>query len=585
MNDSYLDRVNNRLIKEFSKQMTGKPDPDHVYFAHDVLKRILREENFPEMSVFNVYKRRKQDISFLCRCIDTALKSPLTSLTAQKALEHINTTDQGLLYLAFKADSQEKDPVKLFERYALFTNLGFDFEKEMVSSTLSAGDKLRILMSFKPPKDASGQTQMWLNFHLSRNLIEYLRNPSKDIDGLLKDYYFENQWSDRDEMVLYDSVQNYVKDPVDVVKKYIDIQTRNYTINFSGGQWVLKSNFQNRIGLNKRQQQDVLKYLAEACITGYVETGRKDQPLKVKLDPIAKYAISAFCSAYDVKDLSGTIRALIAAEPQKNKKNALANMDLGMTDLDIYKLQVDYDLKTNRTVNIPRYQDMCKNPKYAVDATAFVLMSVTSVDTNIKAKKNFDKSYGYRYITQSIKNHDFIISEGLVMALTKHLSKDVERCNQLLEKLEGEYGFTDRLLDQVRRYMPDTVKRPSSRHVQQFSPKSEENAIKASVVKPNLRQKLKAIRKKIKGMILRQRPEKKLVSIRYFKKEESTQRVTKSLKASQINKVPLKSCLKTSKPKTKTSEPRAKKKVSFPDEGPKSKENTNGNKGNTPHGP
>ena len=111
MNDSYLDRVNNRLIKEFSKQMTGKPGPDHVYFAHDVLKRILREENFPEMSVFNIYKRknvnkrRKQDISFLCCCIDTALKSTLTSLTAQKALEHINTTDQGLLYSAFKADS------------------------------------------------------------------------------------------------------------------------------------------------------------------------------------------------------------------------------------------------------------------------------------------------------------------------------------------------------------------------------------------------------------------------------------------------------------------------------------------------
>ena len=160
-------------------------------------------------------------------------------------------------------------------------------------------------------------------------------------------------------------------------------------------------------------------------------------------------------------------------------------------------------------------------------------------------------------------------------------SKKYKRCNQLLEKLEGEYGFTDRLLDQVRRYMPDTVKRPSSKHVQQFSPKSEENAKKVSDVKPNLRQKLKAIRKKIKGMILRQRPENKLVSIRYFKKEEPTQRVTKSLKASQINKVPLKSCLKTSKPTTKSSEPVARKKVSFSAEGPKSKENH----GNTPHGP
>jgi len=44
---------------------------------------------------------------------------------------------------------------------------------------------------------------------------------------------------------------------------------------------------------------------------------------------------------------------------------------------------------------------------------------------------------------------------------------------------------------------------------------------------------------------------------------------------------PLKSCLKTSKPTTKTSESVAKKKVSFSAEGPKSKENH----GNKPHGP
>lgn len=540
-----IQTVKERLQKKFMRR-PSEASPDKLIYAQEFLGAILR--NSIEGSIFE----SDGDREYFCNCVETALKHESTSIVAQRAIRRLINEDQKRIFDFFQLKRKSQSPETLFLNDALFTNLGFDLQKEMQASSLTHDQKLMCLMSYVPPENDDGKK------FVSQSIEAFRPTDLERTDELLIGYYFKNGWDLYDKLAFFEKVKSSIQDPVAVMETYLE--TRGVFLKVK-----------KILELNTSDMDKILEYLGQKCIIGYTEIpGSKPSALKVLLDPEMKDLLNEFCKAYEVDNLDSTKEKLAALEKDEAKKNALNQMNLAKEPLDQFMLNIN-NLAKNKPSDQKRFnfyvQDLNniyqgfvrENPELTLDAITYLInkYAINPSDSEKIYHISLDK--------------DLHIGE-IFKVLFKDFFNDNNNNIALKEKLIKGYGFEDQDVLSVFKDMRINTQGLF------------EGATEPMFKEPKQQKKQKRTWLKFFSNLffyIRNFFYPKSEAEEFSKEHETrTFNENDPVKASAIDPSakPLKSCLKTSKP-------RAKKKVSFPDEGPKSKENTNGNKGNTPHGP
>ena len=173
-----IQAVKERLQKKFIRR-PSEASPDKLIYAQEFLEAILR--NRIEGSIFE----SDGDPEYFCNCVETALKHESSSIVAQRAIRRLINDDQKYIFNLFQSKRESQSPETLFLNDALFTNLGFDLQKEMQASSLTYDQKLMCLMSYLPPENDDGKE------FVSQSIEDFLQTDLKRIDELLIGYYFK----------------------------------------------------------------------------------------------------------------------------------------------------------------------------------------------------------------------------------------------------------------------------------------------------------------------------------------------------------------------------------------------------------
>jgi len=555
-----IQAVKERLQKKFIRK-PSEASPDKLIYAQEFLEAILR--NRIEGSIFE----SDGDRDYFCNCVETALKHESSSIVAQRAIRRLINNDQKSIFDFFQFKRESQSPETLFLNDALFTNLGFDLQNKMQASSLTHDQKLMCLMSYVPPENDYGKK------FVSQSIEAFCQTDLERIDELLIGYYFKNGWDLYDKLAFFEKVKSSIQDPVAVMETYLE--TRGVFLKVK-----------KILDLDESDMNKILESLGQKCIIGYTEIpGSKTSALKVKLDPEMKDLLNEFCKAYGVKNLDGTKNRLVVLEKDEAKKNALKQMNLAMKPLDQFMLNIN-NLVKNKPRDQKRFnfyvQDLKKiyhgfveeNQKLTLDAITYLINKYAinpsdsekiyhiSLDkdlhigeifkdlfndffnnnNNIALKEKLIKDYGFEdQDVLSVFKDMRINTQGLFEGATEPMFKEPE------QQKRTWFQFFSNLFSYIRNFF--YPKSGNNKEAEEFSKEPETRRFNENDEEPEAR---------------------------LFNENDP-------VKASVIDPSakPLKSCLKTSKPTTKTSESVAKKKVSFSAEGPKSKENH----GNKPHGP
>ena len=548
-----IQTVKERLQKKFIRR-PSEASPDKLIYAQEFLGAILR--NSIEGSIFE----SDGDREYFCNCVETALKHESTSIVAQRAIRRLINEDQKRIFDFFQLKRKSQSPETLFLNDALFTNLGFDLQKEMQASSLTHDQKLMCLMSYVPPENDDGKK------FVSQSIEAFRPTDLERTDELLIGYYFKNGWDLYDKLAFFEKVKSSIQDPVAVMETYLE--TRGVFLKVK-----------KILELNTSDMDKILEYLGQKCIIGYTEIpGSKPSALKVLLDPEMKDLLNEFCKAYEVDNLDSTKEKLAALEKDEAKKNALNQMNLAKEPLDQFMLNIN-TLAKNKPSDQKRFnfyvQDLNniyqgfvrENPELTLDAITYLInkYAINPSDSKKIYHISLDKDLHIGEIFKDLFNDFF--NDNNKIALKKKLIKD--------------YGFEDQDVLSVFKDMRINTQGLFEGATEPMfkEPEQQKNTNRLYLILVKLYQF-------ILNLFGKGDNNKEAEA---FSKEHETRTFNENdpVKASAIdpNAKPLKSCLKTSKPTTKTSEPVAKKKVSFSAEGPESKENTNENHGNTPHVP
>ncbi|MDG2348037.1 MAG: hypothetical protein P8L77_01045 [Gammaproteobacteria bacterium] len=284
-----------QLKKKF-KTRPSEASPRELIYAQEFLEVFLRISS--KDSIF----KSSGDIEYFCNCVETALKTESSSIVAQRAIRRLIDKDQNAISKFFYSKREGVAPETLFLNDALFTNLGFDLQKEMQASSLTHDQKLMYLMSYLPPENDDGKE------FVSQSIEDFPQTDLKRTDELLIGYYFKNGWDLYDKLTFFNKLKSNIQDPVAVMETYLE--TRGVFLKVK-----------NILDLDESAMDKILESLGQKCIIGYTEIpGSEPSALKVKLDPEMKDLLNEFCKAYGVKKLDGTKKRLVALEKDEAKK-------------------------------------------------------------------------------------------------------------------------------------------------------------------------------------------------------------------------------------------------------------------------
>ncbi|MEE2770259.1 MAG: hypothetical protein VX835_04175 [Pseudomonadota bacterium] len=405
------------IVDEKFQKKPGKPEPSNLIYAQSILEKILKNKSPNSVTELNL-RENEDNTKFLSECFETALKKRSTSLIAQRAIQTLSQNDRDILFENLTR-APKQDPITLFLKYALFLNLGYDTRKELDKIELTADQKAQCLMSYYPPNE--GSTLEFIYHEIGQYAMKE-GGSLKDFDTLLVDYYFENKWFTKDSYEFVKTLERSIKDPVNVLKKYLD--TRKYKLQIN-----------KFLGLNDDQKNEILMYLVEKCIHGYVDDRVKPGSLRAKLDLEMKYVTTKFMEAYGITNLKTTIDKLVQLETNTFKKNALKNINIKWDKVDELMIQFDIASKKGQFQffrNLQKQYQSLENSQ-RLDVTAYLLNAF------IKPLRQ-----------ESLKPPSFSLLKRLDHTCIYYLKRlindflgDANNVNALKNKLTQDYGYED----------------------------------------------------------------------------------------------------------------------------------------------